>query len=153
MKIRVKIDKQSFEVEVGDLTSRPIVAIVDGESFEIWPEEDETASVHLRRSAMPTISVPQAQRVEEKKPGWQNPEISSEEAGSSSYGVRAPLPGVIVAINVFPSSEVGAGQELCKLEAMKMNNSIRSSRAGKIKSVLVSVGQTVRHNEILMEFE
>ncbi len=40
MKIKVKIDEQEFEVEINDLTARPIVALVDGQCFEVWPEEE-----------------------------------------------------------------------------------------------------------------
>jgi biotin carboxyl carrier protein len=66
--------------------------------------------------------------------------------------VRAPIPGLITALLVQPGYEVSAGQELCKLEAMKMNNSIRSTRTGKIAKIYVSVGQQVQHNEVLMEY-
>jgi biotin carboxyl carrier protein len=66
--------------------------------------------------------------------------------------VKAPIPGVITAILVQSGTEVSVGQELCKLEAMKMNNSIRSSRAGKIATIHVSIGQHVKHNDALIEF-
>jgi propionyl-CoA carboxylase alpha chain len=59
---------------------------------------------------------------------------------------------VITAILVQAGSEVVVGQELCKLEAMKMNNSIRASRSGKVGSVMVSIGQHVKHNDVLIEF-
>jgi biotin carboxyl carrier protein len=79
----------------------------------------------------------------------------SSEAGAQSdllKAVKAPIPGVITAILVQPGAEVSVGQELCKLEAMKMNNSIRSSRVGKIASINVSIGQHVKHNDVLIEF-
>ena len=59
---------------------------------------------------------------------------------------------MITAVLVHPGDEVAIGQELCKLEAMKMNNSIRSNRAGKIEAINISVGQQVKHNDSLMEF-
>ena len=42
MKIKVKIDEQMFEVEINDLAARPIVALVDGQCFEVWPEEENS---------------------------------------------------------------------------------------------------------------
>jgi biotin carboxyl carrier protein len=59
---------------------------------------------------------------------------------------------VITAVYVTPGSEVSVGEELLKLEAMKMNNSILSNRAGVIRDVCITVGQVVKNNEILLEF-
>ena len=42
------------------------------------------------------------------------------------------------------------GQELCVLEAMKMNNPIRATQAGLVKEILVSVGQQVQHGNPLL---
>ncbi len=39
MKIQVKIADQTFEVEVGDSNARPVIAEIDGQKFEVWPEE------------------------------------------------------------------------------------------------------------------
>jgi biotin carboxyl carrier protein len=60
---------------------------------------------------------------------------------------------VIVALRVRPGDEVSHGQDLCTIEAMKMRNSIRATRAGRIAEILVNTGQTVNHNDPLMRFE
>jgi biotin carboxyl carrier protein len=70
----------------------------------------------------------------------------------SSNTLRAPIPGVVVAVKVHPGDAVTLGQELLVLEAMKMRNAIRSSRDGQISVVHVSTGQTVNHNDPLIEF-
>jgi biotin carboxyl carrier protein len=66
--------------------------------------------------------------------------------------VRAPIPGVIVSIVVNVGEAVNVGQELCVLEAMKMKNSIRATRAGQIATIHVNIGQQVKHNEPLVEY-
>lgn len=48
---------------------------------------------------------------------------------------------------------VEIGQELCTIEAMKMQNIIRSSRKGVISNVLAKIGTSVKPDEILIEFE
>ena len=48
--------------------------------------------------------------------------------------------------------EFAVGDEMCKLEAMKMNNSIRSNRTGTIGTIHVNVGQQVKHGDLLIEF-
>lgn len=153
MKLKVKIGDTIFDVDVGDLNSRPIIAMVNDEVFEVWPESlvtytADTTKRTLRKS-------PEHRSLQEPKgplPEFEEDTSAIPEVSSQLY-VRAPIPGVITSISVRPNSDVVVGQELCKLEAMKMNNSIRASKAGRIRSIHISVGQTVKHNEIIMEYE
>lgn len=71
------------------------------------------------------------------------------------YGskILSPMPGAVISVNVKVGDTIVDGQELCVLEAMKMQNMIKSERDGKIKSVLVKKGQSVGVDEILIEFE
>lgn len=57
--------------------------------------------------------------------------------------VRARIPGRIVRIWVEPGQQVGAGERLLAVEAMKMENEVRAPRAGVVASVAVKVGQPV----------
>jgi biotin carboxyl carrier protein len=66
--------------------------------------------------------------------------------------VTAPIPGVIVSINVKAGDVVTAGKELCVLEAMKMKNSIRAARAGTIAAIRVAVSEQVKNGQVLMEY-
>lgn len=141
MKLKVLIDSQTYLVEVEDIHARPVIAIVEGERFEVWPEEETLPAGGP--AAVPAISMPAAE----------GPAASAAApAAAGGKDVPAPLPGVIVAILVKPGDKVTRGQELCTLEAMKMKNAIRSSREGTIASVDVSVGDQVSHGQILMTF-
>jgi propionyl-CoA carboxylase alpha chain len=57
--------------------------------------------------------------------------------------VLSPMPGSIVSVAVKPGQTVVDGQELCIVEAMKMQNILKSERDGVIKSVNVIGGDTV----------
>ena len=57
--------------------------------------------------------------------------------------VAAPMPGTILGVNVKEGDAITAGQVLCILEAMKMENEIKAPKAGTIKQVLVARGQAV----------
>ena len=59
---------------------------------------------------------------------------------------------MIVAVSVKPGDTVEHGQELCTIEAMKMKNVIRASRAGTIAAVHVTLNQHVKHHDVLLEF-
>ncbi len=65
--------------------------------------------------------------------------------------VRAPMPGLVLRVEVETGQEVSAGGGLVVLEAMKMENEIRSPGAGKVKAVLVEPGQAVEKGAPLVE--
>lgn len=133
MKVTVKVDGQTFEVEITDVKARPVIATVEGESFEIWPEADQNANTSISPAVQPVQS-------------------PREASSSLVANITAPIPGVIVAVSVKPGEAVTVGQELVVLEAMKMKNIIRSPRAGTVSAVKVSVGQTVKHRDLLVEY-
>lgn len=63
----------------------------------------------------------------------------------------APMPGLIVRVNVSVGDHVEAGQGLVVMEAMKMENELRSASAGEVKAILVAQGQAVEKGAILVE--
>ncbi|NNE31102.1 MAG: acetyl-CoA carboxylase biotin carboxyl carrier protein subunit [Winogradskyella sp.] len=67
--------------------------------------------------------------------------------------IKAPMPGLILEINVSVGDEVNENDPLLILEAMKMENVINSPREGIIKSISVNKGETVDKNALLIEFE
>lgn len=159
MNLKVKVGDRFFEVKIEDVRARPILAIVDDEVFEVWPEAKAAYTIGGGMHVPTTSSATPHPALEttESKISTAPPQPAQKPTtagGASQTGkiVRAPIPGVITAIAVHPGDEVSPGQELCKLEAMKMNNSIRSNRAGKIESINISVGQQVKHNDPLMEY-
>lgn len=67
--------------------------------------------------------------------------------------IISPMPGAIVEVFVKPGDAVVAGQQLCIIEAMKMQNIIKSEIEGKIKKVNVKSGDSVAVDELLIELE
>ena len=67
--------------------------------------------------------------------------------------LHAPMPGLIVRINVSAGDTVQAGQALVVMEAMKMENELRASAAGKVKRVAVAVRSAVEKGALLLEME
>jgi biotin carboxyl carrier protein len=132
MKVTVNVDGRTYEVEIRDLNKRPILAVVDGETFEIQPETELAAS-----------SLPEPAPVKGTDSTIQT---------ASGKALLAPLPGIVTETFVLPGAQVEAGQPVCVIEAMKMKNTIRSGRAGTVASVPVSPGQSVKHKQVLVEF-
>lgn len=67
--------------------------------------------------------------------------------------LKAPMPGMILEVNVQEGDEVKEGDYLLVLEAMKMENTLAAPRDGKIKAISVEKGQTVDKNQLLIEME
>ena len=63
--------------------------------------------------------------------------------------IGAPLPGKVLNINVNPGDSVSEGNEVCTLEAMKMENSLPSPAGGVIKEITCKVGDNVAKGDIL----
>ncbi|TDU40279.1 biotin carboxyl carrier protein [Gelidibacter sediminis] len=67
--------------------------------------------------------------------------------------ITAPMPGLILEINVKIGDEVMENDSLLILEAMKMENVLTSPREGIIKSIAIKKGEAVDKNQLLVEFE
>jgi acetyl/propionyl-CoA carboxylase alpha subunit len=67
--------------------------------------------------------------------------------------VRAPMPGLIVRINVQVGDTVEAGQGVVVMEAMKMENELRATAAGRVKSIEVAPGAAVERGSLLVALE
>ena len=77
------------------------------------------------------------------------------EVGASKVvnNIKAPMPGLILDINVKVGQDIKEDAPLLVLEAMKMENTLLSPRDGVIKYIAVSKGEAVDKNQLLIEFE
>ncbi|POI32087.1 hypothetical protein CIB84_004161 [Bambusicola thoracicus] len=78
------------------------------------------------------------------------PEKAAEDTSSI---LRSPMPGAVVAVSVKPGDMVSEGQEICVIEAMKMQNSMIAAKTGKVKAVHCKAGDTVGEGDLLVELE
>ncbi len=67
--------------------------------------------------------------------------------------IKAPMPGLVLSINIKEGDMVKKGDGLLVLEAMKMENLIKSHSAGKIKKIHIAKGTKVEKNQPLIEME
>jgi propionyl-CoA carboxylase alpha chain len=73
-------------------------------------------------------------------------------AADTSKLLLCPMPGLVKAIHVSEGQEVKAGEALCVVEAMKMENILRAERDGTIKSVKAKTGDSLAVDAVIMEF-
>jgi biotin carboxyl carrier protein len=74
-------------------------------------------------------------------------------AASGPKPVRAPMPGLVVRVEVEVGEAVRAGQGVAIIEAMKMENELKSDAAGTVSRIHVDAGQAVEKGQVLVEFE
>lgn len=74
-------------------------------------------------------------------------------ASTAVKDVKAPMPGSILNIIVKEGAEVKQGDQLLVLEAMKMENVIKSPGEGKVSQIHVSEKENVEKNQVLISFE
>jgi 3-methylcrotonyl-CoA carboxylase alpha subunit len=152
--IKVIVNGKPFVVEVGARSphtgSMPVK--VDGRSYQVsaeWIEGELPQGQPLmeERHALK----PEGARSTEDQTGDAEPD--ARRTGTTSVGViTAPMPGNISNIAVEAGEVVGKDQVLCTLEAMKMQNAIRSPRDGVIAGVNVRAGQAVAYGDVLFVF-
>jgi acetyl-CoA/propionyl-CoA carboxylase biotin carboxyl carrier protein len=118
------------------VTQREFTVEVDGKRFE----------VELEERGAPPIQAPSGDSGGSQQPDRAGPgEEDSESATVSADGetVAAEMQGTILEINVSEGDEVGAGDVLCVLEAMKMENDILAEYGGTIAEVAITEGDSV----------
>ncbi len=77
--------------------------------------------------------------------------MNNSSAGTLN-SVKAPMPGLIVELKVAAGDQVQAGDPLLILEAMKMENVLKSSGQAVVKAVNVKKGESVEKGQVLIEF-
>ena len=161
--VRVKLEDRWYTVEVGDLTERPVRAVVDGCIVEVNvsdPVEDtvaptETAPSPARPSApRPAPSPAPAPASAQSPPVAARPPGAVVDSPPNPQKVfSAPMPGTILSVSVSPGDQVVTGDAICVLEAMKMQQVLRADWSGVVKSVLVTVGEQVMNGSPIVELE
>ncbi len=118
--------------------------LLDGLSFDTSVEETPTGLVVVLDGFRFEIEVRDPRR-------WTHGACAAGAKGLQT--VLAPMPGKVVRVLVAPGDAVETGQGLIVVEAMKMQNEMKATRAGRVLSVTVKEGATVSAGEILATIE
>ena len=157
--VKVKLEDRWYTVEVGDLTERPVRAVVDGYVVEVEvsdPVEDTVAPKQPeRRPARAPAPRPAPSPVPTPPPpaSTRPPGAVVDSPPDPQKMFSAPMPGTILSVAVSPGDQVVTGDTICVLEAMKMQQVLRADWSGVIKSVLVTVGEQVMNGAPIVELE
>lgn len=140
-RVRCSIDGSPLEADAVEIASGVYSILIDGESYEARIEPDG-------RSLRVTVANREWQvDVRDRREWRRNRSGAAETEGRQQ--VLAPMPGKIVRVLASAGDAVEAKQGLFVVEAMKMQNEIRSPKSGNVERLLVTEGQTVNAGELL----
>ena len=148
---RLTVNDKTYNVEIGDLSTVPIMVRVDGETLYVRlesevPEMDRGPAPVISMAHNPVAPPPPAPSPKTKAP-------PTPQAAGDGKVLTAPMPGVVLAVRVKAGDRVKRGEEMVLLESMKMELNILAGADGVVKKVCVTQGQNVAHGTILVEFE
>ncbi|MGB5435653.1 MAG: biotin/lipoyl-containing protein [Maribacter sp.] len=132
------IQNNTYHVKILSHEGNDIALEVNGTTYSVKLKQE------IKKTKTPTLV-----RAASKRPA----EPLKVNPSSSKTKIVAPIPGVVLSIDIKVGDTIKIGDRLLVLEAMKMENNITSEKAGTVTSVNVSVGQQVLQNEIMIELE
>ena len=145
-----EIDKENFDWDVIENKRNIFHVLMNGKSYQAtikktnFKEKSFTIAINGKNFQ---INVEDQYDVLLKDLGFKN------YSSNTTNKIIAPMPGLVLEVLVKPGQTVKKGDKILVLEAMKMENIIKSPGEGIVKECLAEVGATVEKNQILINFE
>lgn len=162
MKYITTVDGKEFEVEVVDekhiriggrllnidfesVNGQPVFSvIIDGKSYESFISEGDEGWQVLMRGKQYHVMV------EDEREKRLKAAAGGGVVEGGEFNLKAPMPGLVVAIPVSEGQEIQKGQVLIILESMKMQNELKSPKDGIVERIRVKAGESVEQKQALL---
>ena len=141
----ILLDGTPYEVDFDSVSGQPVYSLLlDGHSYEsyVYPSE-EGWQVLLHGTLYPAT-------VEDEREKRLRAALGREIAERGEFHVKAPMPGLVIAVLVNDGQAVEKGDVLVILESMKMQNELRSPRAGTVTRLRAKAGDSVEQRQTLL---
>lgn len=142
---QVTLDGETIPVDLRSLDQATAYSLLlDHDSYEVMVNEANGDYQVLLLGHLFTVRVEdeRARRLAQASHGFAPP--------PGEIQIKAPMPGLIVAIPIEEGQWIKQGDVLVVLESMKMENELRAPRDGTVASIRVQIHQSVEHNQILV---
>lgn len=141
----ISINGQVMEVDFGSISGQPVYTLlIDGKSYEayVYAGEEEWQVLLLGRQY--------PARVEDEREKRLKSAAGGKVSETSEFHLKAPMPGLVVAVPVEENQKVEKGQVLVILESMKMQNELKAPRAGTVQRIKIKPGESVEQRQTLL---
>ena len=141
----LSLDGVVYELDFERVGNQPVYSLVlGGQSFEAHVyTDDEQWQVLLRGDMYRAV-------VEDERERRLRSQLEGVPAERGEFHLKAPMPGLVIAIPVEEGQPVEKGDVLLILESMKMQNELKAPRAGKVSRVRVTPGERVEQKQSLL---
>ncbi len=144
---KVVVDGVEYAVDFESVSGQPVYSLlINGRSYEAYiheGEEDDAWQVLIHGDLF-SVSV------EDEREQRLRAAAGVVTATTGEFSLKAPMPGLIVAVPVAEGQAVKKGDILVILESMKMQNELKCPRDGTVTRVKVKAGEGVEHNQVLV---
>lgn len=141
----VSVDGKLYEIDFESVSGQPVYSlIVDGRSHESYVYQgDDNWQVLLRGRLYPVT-------VEDEREKRLRAAAGGGVMETGEFHLRAPMPGLVVAVPVAEGQQIKKGQVILILESMKMQNELKAPRDGTIGRIRVKPGESVEQKQTLL---
>lgn len=150
---KLSIDQKPYEIEVKAFNLQEATLRVNGKTVVVKVDEIINPQALLQTQTENTPPPKAAAPKAAPKPAPARPATQPAPEPAAGSAVKAPIPGAILTVDVSEGDTVESGQLLLKMEAMKMENQIKSAQAGKVTKILVQPGDAVAQGQDLIIIE
>lgn len=141
----ISIDGKPAQFDFQTVRDEPIYSLLlDGKSYEALVHSSENGLEVLIRGQLYQVHVEDERQ---RKLRESSDELSLPDG---EFRLKAPMPGLVIAVPVAPGDQVEKGQNLVILESMKMQNELKAPRDGLVNRVLIVQGDNVEQHQILL---
>lgn len=139
----VSLNGKNIQVEVADIDKETLTLIINYRPYQIHIGKDNKITVDRDEYTFEVVDEKIAQVLN----------TGAETAHKKEAIISAPMPGLVIEVEVKEGDNVKKGQGLVIIEAMKMQNEFKAPREGLIKKIFVQKGQTVNSKDKLIIIE
>ncbi len=141
----ILVDGKPYTVDFDSISDQPVFSLLlDGQSYESYVYPDQEGWQVLLYGSLYLVNV-EDEREKRLRAAARGRVVEREE-----YYLRAPMPGLVIAVPVVDGQRVEKGDVLLILESMKMQNELRSPRPGVVSRVRVKPGDKVEQRQTLL---
>ena len=141
----ISINGKVMEVDFESVSGQPVYSmLIDGKSYESYVYRgEEDWQVLLLGRQYPI-------KVEDERERRLKSAVGGKAEATGEFHLKAPMPGLVVAVTVEEGQQVEKGHVLVILESMKMQNELKSPRAGTVHRIKVKAGESVEIKQTIL---
>jgi len=141
----ISINGKVMQVDFESVSGQPVYSmLIDGKSYEAYVyqgEEEWQVLLHGRQYPV---------KVEDERERRMKSAVGGKAETTGEFHLKAPMPGLVVAVTVEEGQQVEKGQVLAILESMKMQNELKAPHAGTVQRIKVKAGESVEIKQTLL---